>query len=137
MKTIKLHCPNCQGEGCPVCSCTGYIKNILTPEQREIEKERLFTEVTRFFKYTENDLCCYGMYNNHNDELHQELIDELIQEGRLIKLQYDPREDTFHKFGMYANQEYITAYQRNWNYGEPLMTDEEFIDELLKIEEVK
>ncbi len=104
---------------------------------RNLEKENIFKEATRYSKFTENDLCTYSMYNNHQFELHQELIDELVLEGRLVKRHYDDREDTCYLYGKYANPEFIVVYMRNWLYGEPAMTDEEFVDSLLEIKVVK
>jgi len=99
--------------------------------KRQIEKEKLFNEISKNFKFTENDLCVYSMYNNHEDELHNELIQELINEKKIFKFHYDAREDVFYPFGKYANPEYIVAYQKNIYFGEEEMTDEEFVDSLL------
>lgn len=99
---------------------------------REEEKEKLFQEATRFFKFTSDDLCSYSMHNGQHFEFHQELIDELVQEKKLVKKHYDIKEDTFYKFGEYANPEFIVVYQKNLFYGEEPMSDEEFINSLLE-----
>lgn len=105
---------------------------------REQEKEKLFQAATLHSSFDSNDLCMYSMRSNHEYELHQELIEELVQEGKLLKFHYNPNEDEYYKYNELVRlTECITVYRRNLFYGEEPMNDGEFVSELLKIKEVK
>jgi hypothetical protein len=104
---------------------------------REQEKEKLFQAATVHSSFDSNDLCSYSMYNGHQFELHLELIEELVQEKKLLKFHYNPDEDEYYKYNELVRlTECITVYRRNLFYGEDPMTDEEFIDSLLDIKEL-
>ena len=105
---------------------------------REQEKEKLFQAATVHSSFDSNDLCSYSMYNGYQFELHQELIEELVQEKKLLKFHYNPEKDEYYKYDdLIRLTECITVYRQNLFYGEEPMSDEEFIDALLKIEELK